>query len=63
MNVRELSHHMQLLRFVKLQEENISVSHQALTYAKRGMVAVHFLSESQYPGKHRYIYLQTFKIR
>ena len=29
-------------------EENISISRQALTYTGRGMVAVHFLPESQY---------------
>ena len=34
-------------------EENISISHQTLTYAGRGVVTVHFLPESQYPGKHR----------
>ena len=34
-------------------EENISISHQTLTYAGRGMIAVHFLPELQYPGKYR----------
>ena len=34
-------------------EENISISRQTLTYAGRGMVAVHFLPESQYPGRYR----------
>ena len=34
-------------------EENISISHQTLTYAGRGMVAVHFLPESQYSGRYR----------
>ena len=34
-------------------EENISISHQILTYAGRGMVAVHFLPKSQYPGRYR----------
>ena len=34
-------------------EENISISHQTLTYTARGMVAVHFLPESQYPGRYR----------
>ena len=35
-------------------EENIStISRQTLTNAGRGMVTVHFLPESQYPGKHR----------
>ena len=28
-------------------EENISISHQTLTYTGRGMIAVHFLPESQ----------------
>ena len=40
-----------------ITEENISVSHQTLAYVGRGMVtkmiAVHFLPESQYPGKYR----------
>ena len=34
----------------RLQQENISISRQALMYAGRSMVAVHFLPESQYPG-------------
>ena len=34
-------------------EENISISRQTLTYAGRGMVAVHFPPESQYPGRYR----------
>ena len=33
----------------RLQEENVSISHESLSYAERGMVAVHFLSE-QYLG-------------
>ena len=33
-------------------EENISISRQTLTYAGRGMVAVHFIPESQYPGRY-----------
>ena len=40
-------------------EESISISHQTLTYIGRGMVAVNFLPESQYPGR----YLQTLSIR
>ena len=34
-------------------EESISISRQTLTYAGRDMVAVHFLPESQYPGRYR----------
>ena len=34
-------------------EENISISRQTLTYVGRGMVAVHFLPESQYLGRYR----------
>ena len=42
--------------------ENISIRRQTLTYAGRGMVAVHFLPELQYPGRYRQSYLQTFNI-
>ena len=34
-------------------EENIFISRQILTYAGRGIVTVHFLLESQYPGRYR----------
>ena len=34
-------------------KENISIRHQTLTYAGRGMVAVHFLPELQYLGRYR----------
>ena len=34
-------------------KENISIRCQTLTYAGRGMVAVHFLPELQYPGKYK----------
>ena len=34
-------------------KENISIRRQTLTYAGRGMVAVHFLPELQYPGRYR----------
>ena len=34
------------------QEGNISISNQALPYAERGMVTLHFLPESQYPGRY-----------
>ena len=37
----------------RLQEEKISISRQALMYAREGMVTVHFFSESQYPGRYR----------
>ena len=37
----------------RIQEENISISRQALMYAREGMVTVHFLPESQYPGRYR----------
>ena len=33
-------------------EENICIRRQTLTYAGRGMVAVHFLPELQYPGRY-----------
>ena len=39
------------IRRISQIEENISISRQALTYTGRRMVAVHFLPESQYPGK------------
>ena len=35
-------------------KENISISRQTLTYARRGMVAVDIFPESQYPGAGRY---------
>ena len=42
------------IRSILLQiEENISIRRQALTYAGRGMVAVYFLPEIQYPGRYR----------
>ena len=34
-------------------EESISVSRQTLTYVGRGVVAVHFFPELQYPGRYR----------
>ena len=34
-------------------KENISIRRQTLTYAGRGMVAVHLLPELQYPGRYR----------
>ena len=34
-------------------EENNSISRQTLTYAGRGMAAVHFLRELPYPGRYR----------
>ena len=44
-------------------EENISISRQTLTYAGRGMVSVHILPESQYPGRYRESYTQTSSIK
>ena len=41
-------------------EENISISHQTLTHAGKGMVTVHFLPESQYlGGTGKFIYKPT----
>ena len=34
-------------------KENISIRRQTLTYAGRGMVAVHFPPELRYPGRYR----------
>ena len=34
-------------------EESTSISRQTLTYVGRRMVTVHFLPESQYPGRYR----------
>ena len=34
-------------------KENISIRCQTLTYTGKGMVAVHFLPELQYPGRYR----------
>ena len=36
-----------------LQEENISICHEALMHAERDAVTVHFHPESQYPGRYR----------
>ena len=41
------------IRSILQIKENISIRHKALTYAGRGMVAVHFLPELQYPGRYR----------
>ena len=41
------------IRSILQIEENISIRRQTLTYAGRGMVAVHFLPELQYPGRYR----------
>ena len=46
--------------YKRLLEENISISYQALTCARKGMVTVLLLPVSQYPGRYRYIYLQSF---
>ena len=42
-------HALTEIRRILQMEENISISHQTLTYAGRGVIAVHFLPESQYP--------------
>ena len=34
-------------------KENISIRRQTLAYAGRGMVAVYFFPELQYPGRYR----------
>ena len=39
------------IRSILQIKENISIRRQTLTYAGRGMVAVHFLPELQYPGR------------
>ena len=41
------------IRSILQIKENISITHQTLTYAGRGMVSVHFLPELQYPGRYR----------
>ena len=39
------------IRSILQIKENISIRRQTLTYAGRGMVAVRFLPELQYPGR------------
>ena len=46
-------HALAEIRSILQIKENISIRHQTLTYAGRGMVAVHFLPELQYPGRYR----------
>ena len=41
------------IRSILQIKENISIRRQALIYAGRGMVAVYFLPELQYPGRYR----------
>ena len=42
------------IRSILQIEENVCISgRQISTYAGRGMVAVHFLPEFQYPGRYR----------
>ena len=55
MSVGELSCYVYAVTKIhrKIQEENIFISCQALMYAGRGVDAVHFLPESQYPGRYR----------
>ena len=40
-------------RILQIEENFSMISHQTLTYAGKGMVAVHFLPELQYPGKYK----------
>ena len=44
-------HALAEIRSILQIKENISIRRQTLTYAGRGMVAVHFLPELQYPGR------------
>ena len=46
-------HALAKIRSILQIKENISIRRQALTYAGRGMVTVHFLPELQYPGRYR----------
>ena len=41
------------IRSILQIKENISIRRQTLTYAGRGMIAVYFLPELQYPGRYR----------
>ena len=41
------------IRSILQIKEYTSITRQILTYAGRGMVAVHFLPEFQYPGRYR----------
>ena len=46
-------HALTEIREILRIEESISISRQTLTYVGRGMVAVHFLPELQYPVRYR----------
>ena len=46
-------HALTEIRKILQIKENISISRQTSTYTGRGMVTVHFLPESQYPGRYR----------
>ena len=46
-------HALTEIRRILRIEETISIGRQTLTYAGRGMVTIHFLPESQYPGKYK----------
>ena len=52
MNVRELSHYIQLATEITRRKHLYQLS-SILTYVGTGVVTVHFLPESQYPGKYR----------
>ena len=43
----------EIRRILQIEENICMISLQTLTYAGRGMVTVHFLPESQYPGRYR----------
>ena len=47
------------IRSILQIKENISIRRQTLKYAGRGMVAVHFLPELQYPGRSVQVKLST----
>ena len=53
MNVGELLHTLTEIHRILQIEENISIIRRRLTYAGMGMVAVHFIPESQYPERYR----------
>ena len=41
------------IRSILQIKENISIRRQTLTYVGRGIVALHFLPELQYPGRYK----------
>ena len=46
-------HALAEIRSILQIKENISIRRQTLTYTGKGMVAVHFLPELQYPRRYR----------